>query len=152
VHIWRRCNPGRSSGGTLKASLPVRLECTVVWVGVDFLADALELLREIGDRLGTVADRLVLHLRCGMEPSGELVFVRVKRFGAPLAGGEDGDGAEDRPGAFICGIPAAGYAACTRAFPAVILLAAGRRATGSFRSPHIPSLPPSHPAARRIPL
>ena len=40
-------------------------------------------------------------------------------------------------GVVLCGVPAAGYAACTRAFPAVILLAAGRRATGSFRSPHI---------------
>jgi hypothetical protein len=133
-------------------AFPIGIECAVVMICIDLPVNARELLREVRDRLGVIADRLVLHLRCGMEPSGELVFVRVKRFGAPLAGGEDGDGAEDRPGAFICGIPAAGYAACTRAFPAVILLAAGRRATGSFRSPHIPSLPPSHPAARRIPL
>ena len=51
----------------------------------------------------------------------------------------------DDSGVFVSAVPAAGYAACTRAFPAVILLAAGRRATGSFRSPHIPSLPPRIP-------
>jgi hypothetical protein len=70
----------------LRRRLPIGVEHIVEVVGVDLPVDARELPEKVGDQLVVVADRAVLHLRYGMEPSCELAFIVIEGVGVRGAG------------------------------------------------------------------